>query len=63
MADAEQQQQQQPVAVDETPISSTNASARKNSLENHLMNRPDKHELVESMQNEPHSLNTSAVLL
>ncbi|KAH7321392.1 hypothetical protein B0I35DRAFT_213695 [Stachybotrys elegans] len=44
MADTEQQQQ--PV-VDETPISPLKPGNRKNSLENHLMHRPDRAELIE----------------
>jgi len=40
---------QQP-AVDETPISVTHPNpARKNSLVNHLLHRPERQELVESM--------------
>ncbi|KAK0750384.1 hypothetical protein B0T18DRAFT_125970 [Schizothecium vesticola] len=35
-------------AVDETPISVTGSNpARKNSLVNHLLHRPDRHELIE----------------
>ncbi|KAK3346212.1 hypothetical protein B0T25DRAFT_271779 [Lasiosphaeria hispida] len=38
----------QPLAVDETPISPSRPNAaRKNSLENHLMRRPERQELVE----------------
>ncbi|KEY64245.1 hypothetical protein S7711_09038 [Stachybotrys chartarum IBT 7711] len=49
MADSQQQQQQQqPAGVDETPISPVRPdNARKNSLENHIAHRPDRHELVE----------------
>jgi hypothetical protein len=37
-------------AIDETPISPSSPNAqRKNSLEKHLANRPDKAELVQSM--------------
>lgn len=37
-------------AVDETPITVTGPNpARKNSLVNHLLHRPDRHELIESM--------------
>ncbi|OAA34289.1 RPEL repeat protein [Metarhizium rileyi] len=39
---------QQPLEVDETPISPIRPdAARKNSLANHLMHRPDRAELVE----------------
>lgn len=41
-------------AVDETPISVTGPNpARKNSLVNHLLHRPDRHELIESMPSAP----------
>lgn len=41
-------------AVDETPISVTGPNpARKNSLVNHLLHRPDRHELIESMLSTP----------
>jgi len=40
----------QQATVDETPISPSRPdAARKNSLENHLLHRPERHELVESM--------------
>ncbi|KAK1753449.1 hypothetical protein QBC47DRAFT_386419 [Echria macrotheca] len=46
MADQENTQQQPP--VDETPISPSRPNAaRKNSLENHLLHRPERQELVE----------------
>lgn len=48
MAESVEQQQQQPI-VDETPISPVRPdNARKNSLEKHLMQRPERTELVES---------------
>ncbi|OAQ73421.1 RPEL repeat protein [Pochonia chlamydosporia 170] len=46
MSESEEQKPQQ---VDETPISPIRPdAARKNSLENHLMHRPNRTELVES---------------
>ena len=37
-------------SVDETPISPSRPNAgRKNSLEEHLKHRPERHELIESM--------------
>ncbi|KND91292.1 hypothetical protein TOPH_04158 [Tolypocladium ophioglossoides CBS 100239] len=45
---AEFTEQMQPPAVDETPISPIRPDhARKNSLENHLMHRPNRSELVD----------------
>ncbi len=45
----DQQQGGNPAPVDETPISPVRPdNARKNSLENHLMHRPNRSELVES---------------
>ncbi|GJN70559.1 RPEL repeat protein [Purpureocillium lilacinum] len=44
----DQQQGGNPAPVDETPISPVRPdNARKNSLENHLMHRPNRSELVE----------------
>lgn len=46
---AEPTAQKQPPPVDETPISPIRPDhARKNSLENHLMHRPNRAELVDS---------------
>ncbi|PNY24880.1 Uncharacterized protein TCAP_05152 [Tolypocladium capitatum] len=45
---AESTGQKQPATVDETPISPIRPDhARKNSLENHLMRRPNRSELVD----------------
>lgn len=37
-----------PAVVDETPIGQATAGARRNSLEKHLAQRPDRAELIES---------------
>lgn len=44
---ADENTKQPEPAVDETPISPS--KERKNSLEDHLRHRPDRHELVDSM--------------
>ncbi|KID75164.1 RPEL repeat protein, partial [Metarhizium brunneum ARSEF 3297] len=47
--------EQQPQRVDETPISPIRPdAARKNSLENHLMHRPNRAELVEKLTDNYH---------
>lgn len=57
MADSNEQQQP-PASVDETPISPVRRPdhERKNSLENHLMHRPDRTELVGSKLPRTHLL-------
>ncbi|KAK4207771.1 hypothetical protein QBC37DRAFT_432932 [Rhypophila decipiens] len=48
MADKETAATASPAPVDETPISPSRPNpGRKNSLEQHLMHRPERHELVE----------------
>ncbi|KAM7191927.1 hypothetical protein V8F33_008651 [Rhypophila sp. PSN 637] len=48
MADKETGATASPAPVDETPISPSRPNqGRKNSLEQHLMHRPERHELVE----------------
>jgi hypothetical protein len=46
---ADETKSDQPPAVDETPISPSRPNAaRKNSLQQHLLHRPERHELIES---------------
>lgn len=52
---AESTKQQQPLVVDETPIARPD-NARKNSLNNHLMHRPERNDLIESTYSPPASL-------
>lgn len=43
-------EEQQPPSVDDTPISPSRPNTqRKNSLEKHLMHRPERQELIDSM--------------
>ena len=49
MADKDTAAGPPPAPVDDTPISPSRPNpGRKNSLEQHLMHRPERHELVES---------------
>lgn len=57
MADQDNAAAPPPAPVDETPISPSRPNpGRKNSLEQHLMHRPDRHELVESATSIPSML-------